>query len=155
MCKTVAEAADTPYSYVLVATKAIPELIRTPKLVEPLLSESYTTRFKQPTNVLLQNGLNVERDLYESVTALGQGEPSIVSAAVWIGTNLVSPNVIEHGNFVRETRTSTERCANVLNRTASRWGSTSMEREHRVQTRRSSRPSWKKSARFSLLVEAM
>lgn len=101
MCKTIAEAADRPYAYVFVATKAIPELNRTPDLLAPLLSSPYADVYSQPTYVLLQNGLNVEVDMYQAVRALGKGSPRIVSGAVWIGTNLAAPNVVEHGNFVR------------------------------------------------------
>lgn len=82
------------------ATKAIPELTRTPRLLESLLSTPYTDKFEQPTYVLLQNGLNVEVDLYNAAKGLGQGIPKIVSAAVWIGTNLAAPNVVKHGDFV-------------------------------------------------------
>ncbi|KIM41423.1 hypothetical protein M413DRAFT_27779 [Hebeloma cylindrosporum] len=102
LCKSVAEAADTQYSYVMVATKAIPELFQTSKILEPLRSQDYVARFSQPTYVLLQNGLNVEVDLYNSLKALG-GEPSIISTAVWIGTNLLAPNVVEHSDFDRVT----------------------------------------------------
>lgn len=84
----------------MVATKAIPELIQTSKILEPLRSQDYVARFSQPTYVLLQNGLNVEIDLYNSLKALGRGEPSIISTAVWIGTNLLAPNVVEHNDFV-------------------------------------------------------
>ena len=63
VCKSVAEAADIQYSYVVVATKAVPDLIQTYKILEPLLSQDYVVRFSQPTYVLLQNGLNVEVDL--------------------------------------------------------------------------------------------
>lgn len=100
VCKSVAEAADTQYSYVMVATKAIPELIQTSKILEPLRSQDYVARFSQPTYVFLQNGLNVEVDLYNSLKALGRGEPSIISTALWIGTNLLAPNVVEHNDFV-------------------------------------------------------
>ncbi|KAJ2922390.1 hypothetical protein H1R20_g14704, partial [Candolleomyces eurysporus] len=103
ICKSISEAADRPYSYVLVATKAVPELTRTPKLLEPLLSAPYTENYEQPTYVLLQNGLNVEVDLYKAAKALGQGTPKIVSAAVWIFTNLSAPNVVKHGDFERVT----------------------------------------------------
>ena len=100
VCKSVAEAADTQYSYVMVATKAIPELIQTSKILEPLHSLDYVTRFSQPTYVLLQNGLNVEVDLYNSLKTLGRSEPNIISTAVWIATNLLAPNVVEHSDFV-------------------------------------------------------
>ncbi|KAF6751183.1 6-phosphogluconate dehydrogenase [Ephemerocybe angulata] len=103
LCRSVAEAADRPYAYVVVATKAIPELIRTPQLLTPLLSGPYAKAYDQPTYVLLQNGLNVEVDLYHAVAALGKGVPRIVSVAVWIGTNLAGPNIVEHGGFDRLT----------------------------------------------------
>ena len=100
VCKSVADAADTQYSYVVVATKAVPDLIQTPKILEPLLSPNYVAQFSQPTYVLLQNGLNVEVDLYNSLKALGRGEPSIISIAVWILTNFLAPNVVEHSDYV-------------------------------------------------------
>ena len=100
MCQSVAEAADTSYSYVMVTTKAIPELIKTSKILAPLLTKEYTEKYSQPTYVLVQNGLNVEVDLYDAIKALGRGDPSIISTALWIGTNLLGPNVVEHNNFV-------------------------------------------------------
>ncbi|KIK46049.1 hypothetical protein CY34DRAFT_800925 [Suillus luteus UH-Slu-Lm8-n1] len=100
---SVAEAADRPYSYVVLTTKAIPEVIKTPRVLEPLLSSPYSERHPQPTYVLLQNGLGVERDLYHSVKALNQGEPKIISTVVWIATNLVDKNVVDHNHFDRVT----------------------------------------------------
>jgi 2-dehydropantoate 2-reductase len=100
--RSVAEAADRPYSYVFVAAKAIPERLTTPSMLNPLLSSPYADMHPQPTYVLLQNGLNVEVDLYHSLMELGKGEPSIVSTAVWIGTNLLEPNVVEHNDYVSD-----------------------------------------------------
>jgi 2-dehydropantoate 2-reductase len=97
---SVVEAADRPYSYVVLTTKAIPEVIKTSRILEPLLSGPYSERHPQPTYVLLQNGLGVEKDLYHSIKALNQGEPKIISTVVWIGTNLVGKNVVEHTDFV-------------------------------------------------------
>ncbi|KAF8960910.1 ketopantoate reductase PanE/ApbA C terminal-domain-containing protein [Flammula alnicola] len=101
LCKSVADAADRPYSYVVVATKAIPEVIKTSKILAPLLSAEYSAQFPQPTYVLVQNGLNVEADLYNAIKALGKGDPSIISTALWIFTNLLVPNVVEHNNYDR------------------------------------------------------
>lgn len=103
LCRSVADAADRPYSYVVVTTKAIPELMRTPKLLAPLLAARYTDQFSQPTYVLLQNGLNVEVDLYNALKELGNGDPSIISTALGIGTNLLAPNVVQHNDFDRVT----------------------------------------------------
>ncbi|KAG6811918.1 hypothetical protein H0H92_005249 [Tricholoma furcatifolium] len=94
--RSVNEAADRPYSYVFVTTKAIPERSSTPSILKPLLSAPYKDEHPQPTYVLLQNGLNVEVDLYHAIKELGK-EPSIVSTALWINTNLLEPNVVEHG----------------------------------------------------------
>jgi 2-dehydropantoate 2-reductase len=97
---SVVEAADRPYSYVVLTTKAIPEVIKTSQILEPLLSSPYSERHPQPTYVLLQNGLGVEQDLYHSIKALNQGEPKIISAVIWIRTNLVEKNVINNIDFV-------------------------------------------------------
>jgi len=98
----VAEAADRSYSYVVLTTKAIPEVVKTPQILEALLSRPYVESHPQPTYVLLQNGLGVERDLYHSIKALNQGEPKIISTVVWISTNLTEKNVVHHNHFVRK-----------------------------------------------------
>ncbi|KAG6917737.1 hypothetical protein DXG01_001273 [Tephrocybe rancida] len=96
LVRSIKEAADRPYSYVFVATKAIPERTSTPSILKPLLSAPYAEQYPQPTYVLLQNGLNVEVDLYHAIKQLGK-EPSIISTALRINTNLLKPNVVEHG----------------------------------------------------------
>jgi len=106
VASSVAEAADRSYSYAILTTKAIPEVIKTPRILEPLLSRPYVETYPQPTYVLLQNGLGVERDLYHSVKALNQGEPKIISTVVWIGTNLVEKNVVDHNDFVSKNGSS-------------------------------------------------
>ncbi|KAG6876980.1 hypothetical protein C0992_011163 [Termitomyces sp. T32_za158] len=98
--RSVKEAADRPYSYVFVASKAIPERATTPTVLKPLLSAPYADEYPQPTYVLLQNGLGVESDLYHAIKQIGK-EPSILSTALWINTNLLQPNVVEHGTVDR------------------------------------------------------
>ncbi|KAF9242314.1 ketopantoate reductase PanE/ApbA-domain-containing protein [Melanogaster broomeanus] len=100
---SVAEAADRPYSYVVLTTKAVPEVSKTPSVLAALLSPPYTDSHPQPTYVLLQNGMGVERDLYASIQALGQGDPRIISTVVWIATNLASKNEVTHNHFDRLT----------------------------------------------------
>lgn len=100
MCKSVEEAADRQYSYVLVTTKAIPELLKTSQILQPLFSPAYVERFPQPTYVMMQNGLNVEVDLYTALKAGGVKNPKILGTALWIGTNLLAPNVVQHNDFV-------------------------------------------------------
>ncbi|KAF8842848.1 6-phosphogluconate dehydrogenase C-terminal domain-like protein [Paxillus ammoniavirescens] len=101
--KSVAEAADRPYSYVVLTTKAVPEVMRTPSVLAALLSSPYTDKHPQPTYVLLQNGLGVERDLYASIKTLAQGDPKIISTVVWIATNLESKSKVTHNHFDRVT----------------------------------------------------
>ncbi|KAG8908583.1 hypothetical protein FRC01_007328, partial [Tulasnella sp. 417] len=97
--RTVAEAIDQPYDYVVITTKAIPELYPTPKIVAPLLSSDY--KHPQPTYVLMQNGLGVERELH---AALQEKEltrsAKIITGAIQIMTNMVGDAVI-HGDFTR------------------------------------------------------
>ncbi|KAH9893648.1 6-phosphogluconate dehydrogenase C-terminal domain-like protein [Cubamyces lactineus] len=98
----IESALDRPYEYVLLSTKAIPEIQRTPALLRPLLSPPYSDAHPQPTYVLFQNGLNVEVDLYDALKRLHPDEePRIIGTAVWIGTGLLDKNVVEHGEFDR------------------------------------------------------
>jgi 2-dehydropantoate 2-reductase len=97
---SVSEAADQQYSYVFVATKAVPDVIKTSDILRPLLTSPHLEAHRQPIYVLVQNGLNVEVDLYDAIQRLGQGEPQIVSVALWIATNMLENNVVEHGDFV-------------------------------------------------------
>lgn len=103
LVSSVAAAADQTYSYVFLTTKCIPDIIKTPALVAPLLSAPYADEHRQPVYVLMQNGINVEKDLYDAVKALGKGEPRIVSSSLFIGTNLIAPNVVGHNDFDRVT----------------------------------------------------
>jgi len=82
-----------------VATKALPEITSTAELLAPLLDPSY--KFSQPIYILLQNGLGIENDLHSAAIKLNKGTPRILHGGVWIGTNLVAPNVVVHGNFDR------------------------------------------------------
>lgn len=102
--RSVSAAADRSYSHVVLATKAIPEIQRTPDLLAPLLSTDYRNAHTQPTYVLLQNGLGIERDLYRALKRVyPEEEPKIISTAVWIGTRLIGKDVVEHNDFVRST----------------------------------------------------
>ncbi|EIN08944.1 6-phosphogluconate dehydrogenase C-terminal domain-like protein, partial [Punctularia strigosozonata HHB-11173 SS5] len=97
------EALDRPYSYVVITTKCIPELQKTSEVLRPLLSAPYANKYPQPTYVLLQNGLNVEKHLHNASRSVGNGKPNVISAAVWIGTNMLSKSEVEHNDFDRAT----------------------------------------------------
>ena len=100
VCTSVADACDRAYDYVVVTTKAIPELLRTPALLAPLLAPASAAAHVQPTYVLFQNGLNVERDLHAAVAALGHA-PRIISTAVYISMAMFGANIVRHKTFVR------------------------------------------------------
>ena len=70
---SVSAALDRPYSYVIVATKALPEISPTSKLLSPFLSPSYP--HPQPAYVLLQNGIGIEHDLYNALLADAEVQP--------------------------------------------------------------------------------
>ncbi|KAL1731055.1 hypothetical protein EV714DRAFT_272163 [Schizophyllum commune] len=106
--KSVEAAADRAYSHVFIAAKCVPEVLPNSKLVAPLLSDDYIdayysqpSAYPQPVYVLLQNGWNFERELYERLRALGKGEPKIVSAALYIWTNMQGANVVRHSALER------------------------------------------------------
>ncbi|KIJ37084.1 hypothetical protein M422DRAFT_69495 [Sphaerobolus stellatus SS14] len=96
LCRTVKDAADTSYSYVLLTTKSLPDIVPTAAILEPLLSRDYVAKGPLPVFVFVQNGLEVERDVYDAIKGLNVGEPKIISTALWIGTNLLPGNVISH-----------------------------------------------------------
>lgn len=100
--KSVQEAADRSYTYVLVTTKALPDINPTPQIIAPLLTPEYAEQYAPPTFVILQNGLGVERDLYTAAqTAWTNSDPKILSAAVYIQANLIGDrDIVEQGPFV-------------------------------------------------------
>jgi len=103
LCSSVAEAADRTYSHVVVTAKTVPEISKTSDLLAPFMSSDYTTKYPQPTYVLMQNGLGLEADLYSALNmTVKQSEvPKIIGTSVYIGTKLVEENVVEHSYFDR------------------------------------------------------
>ncbi len=86
----------------MVTTKTVPEISKTSDLLAPFMSSDYTTKYPQPTYVLMQNGLGLEADLYNALKMTGkQSEvPRIIGTSVYIGTKLVEENVVEHSYVV-------------------------------------------------------
>lgn len=101
VCSSVSQALDgRAYDYVVITTKSVPEMMRAPTLLAPFLSDNYFKSNPQPTYLFLQNGLNVEKDMYNAIVAKG-ATPKIISTALWIGTNMFNDNVVEHSHHVR------------------------------------------------------
>ncbi|THH30314.1 hypothetical protein EUX98_g3892 [Antrodiella citrinella] len=99
--KSINEAADRAYSHVVLVTKMIVELETNSQLLEPLLSPAYTEKFSQPVYVLMQNGMNIEVDLWNAVKALNQETPRIIGTSVYIGSKLLDKHIVEHSDFDR------------------------------------------------------
>ncbi|CAE7228752.1 unnamed protein product [Rhizoctonia solani] len=98
--KSVAEAADRAYKYVLITTKALPDVNTTPQILAPLLTEKYSGQYPSPTFIILQNGLGVEKDLYAAIESSWKAKPRVLSAAVYIQANLIGDrDVVEQGPF--------------------------------------------------------
>lgn len=100
VCRSVSEAADREYSYVLLATKSLPERIKTSEVLAPLLDRAYVEKYKDPVYVILQNGLNVEEELYGALIRASIGKPNIIGTALWIDANLFEGNIVEQNLVV-------------------------------------------------------
>ncbi len=99
MCKSVAEAADTQYTYVVIVTKCLPDVFKTSELLAPLIHAPFKD---QPIYVLVQNGLGIETDLYQAVKHAGH-QPRIISVAMFVLANQIGPNIIQLGDHVCTT----------------------------------------------------
>ncbi|KAF8752262.1 6-phosphogluconate dehydrogenase C-terminal domain-like protein [Rhizoctonia solani] len=79
---SVAEAADRAYKYVLIATKALPDVNPTPRILAPLLTEEYYQKYPSPT------------------FSSWKVKPQVLSAAVYIQANLIGGrDIVEQGPF--------------------------------------------------------
>ena len=91
--RTVEEAADRQYAYILCATKCIPEVLSTPTILQPLLSylSDHPVATPSPTTVvLLQNGVGIEDDLIAYLTSENLSSQVVVtSACAWVDTTAI------------------------------------------------------------------
>ncbi|KAI0647854.1 ketopantoate reductase PanE/ApbA C terminal-domain-containing protein [Trametes meyenii] len=100
--RTVQDAADRHYSYIVCAFKCIPEIVTTPALLSPLLnklSDGSSSSKEATTFVLLQNGIGIEDDLQAALAKIDA--PSvIISGCCWVDTTLVDggKRIVQHGN---------------------------------------------------------
>jgi 2-dehydropantoate 2-reductase len=114
VARSIEEVLDTAFDYVVVTTKAIPEVKTTPQLLGTLVSGQY--RHPQPTYVLLQNGLNVEKDLHVALK-LHYDHPLIISCALYIMTNITANGDVRHEQFVRNLHLCLYTQLTILSRT--------------------------------------
>ncbi|KAH9924313.1 ketopantoate reductase PanE/ApbA C terminal-domain-containing protein [Epithele typhae] len=101
--RSVAEAADRPYAYVICAFKCVPEVTSTPALLTPLLNglrSAKTQTLDRPTTfVLLQNGIGIEDDLISALVDVA-APAAVVSGCCWVDTTTVDGGrkITQHGN---------------------------------------------------------
>ena len=110
--RTVEEAADRTYTYIVCAFKSVPEITTTPALLAPLISKLATASDSpDPANtpvtitsafVLLQNGIGIEDDLLEALSTIRIPgvQALILSGCCWCDTTAVGGGrrIVQHGN---------------------------------------------------------
>lgn len=97
MAKTINDVLDTKFDFVFISTKLVPEITTTDRVLGSLITGAY--KHPQPTYVLLQNGLGVEKDLWRALKENHSQPPVIISTALYIACNVVGIDVT-HGPFV-------------------------------------------------------
>ncbi|KZS96712.1 6-phosphogluconate dehydrogenase C-terminal domain-like protein [Sistotremastrum niveocremeum HHB9708] len=94
-----AAAKSGPYSFVVVCTKCLPDVLPTSTLLAPFFEPPYVETHSQPVYALLQNGVGIERDFYNhAIMKLGNRNISIISGALYIAANLRG-DIVEHSEW--------------------------------------------------------
>lgn len=97
MVRSVEEAADRPYAYIVCAVKCLLDIKPTSAILEPLLKQLPS----HPTTaiVLLQNGVGIEEDLMKTLANFGANNP-VLSGCAWVDTTAVDAGrrIVQHGN---------------------------------------------------------
>ena len=115
MVRTVEEAADRTYVYIICALKCVPEISTTPAVLAPLISKlaatapspatadrpssSSSTSTSTTAFVLLQNGIGIEDDLLD-VLGVISAPTAVISGCCWVDTTAVDGGrkIVQHGN---------------------------------------------------------
>ncbi|GAA5875992.1 hypothetical protein JCM16303_006986 [Sporobolomyces ruberrimus] len=95
LVKDAAEANDRPYKYIIVTTKALPDLLPTASILAPFLESNMNQSIDLedgPTVVLMQNGIGIEHGLQ-----VAYPQVPVISVVVWIGANLHPGPLVTHG----------------------------------------------------------
>lgn len=96
--RTLDDAADRVYDYVLVTTKCTPDVAPLSSLVRDALRRPASGQVG-PTIVLIQNGIGIEEEIRRSLVVPGLAS-QIISCTAWVGSNLLDGGrKIEHGGL--------------------------------------------------------
>ncbi|GAA5922441.1 uncharacterized protein JCM15063_003303 [Sporobolomyces koalae] len=95
LVKDTAEANDRAYKYIIVTTKALPDILPTASILAPFLESNLNQSVDLedgPTVVLIQNGIGIEHGLQTAYPQV-----PIISVVAWIGANLHAGPLVTHG----------------------------------------------------------
>ncbi|GAA5846561.1 hypothetical protein JCM5353_005355 [Sporobolomyces roseus] len=95
LCKNAEEANDRSYKYIVVSTKALPDILPTASILAPFLESNLNQSIDLedgPCVVLMQNGIGIEHALQVAYPQI-----PLISVVVWIGANLHPGPLVTHG----------------------------------------------------------
>ncbi|WFD01821.1 2-dehydropantoate 2-reductase [Malassezia obtusa] len=94
------EVKDTKFDYVVCAFKAVPDMRPSSETIRPFLEKNLSLKpSKLPMVVLIQNGVDIENELHDSLVKCDQPLASgVVGGVTWVGATLLGEGTrIEHG----------------------------------------------------------
>ncbi|KAJ3554861.1 hypothetical protein NM688_g2886 [Phlebia brevispora] len=93
--RTVQEATDRPYSFVICAFKSLLDVQPTASILAPMLDN--IERSPDTAIVLLQNGIGIEDDIQNTLTSRGCNNV-VISGCAWVDTTLIGgKTVVQRG----------------------------------------------------------
>ncbi|KDN39917.1 6-phosphogluconate dehydrogenase C-terminal domain-like protein [Tilletiaria anomala UBC 951] len=95
--RTPAEALDRVYDYILCTSKCTPDFAPLSQAIRPFLQAPHSGS-AGPLLILIQNGIGIEDEVYETLVLREKLACGVVSCCAWVGCNLVDGGRrIEHG----------------------------------------------------------
>ena len=93
----MSDAADRDYSFIVCATKCVPEVKKTTDILLPLLERLSSS--PNTAIVLLQNGIGIEDQVLDWLNENGLSN-TVISGCAWVDATMVDGGrkVVQHGN---------------------------------------------------------
>lgn len=86
--RTVEEAADRTYEYIVCAFKCLPDVITTPTLLAPFIQALAFSRNDATSFVLLQNGIGIDDDLQAALEDT-PAKTAVISGCAWVDVTAI------------------------------------------------------------------
>lgn len=95
--RSVEEAADRSYAFIVCATKCLSDIRPTSSILGPLVKTLPSS--PETAIVLLQNGVGIEEDVQKAIADVGAANP-VLSGCAWVDATTVDQGkrVTQHGN---------------------------------------------------------